>query len=58
VARDHGARKVLVIGAPAARLAVTKRMCADAVLNPEEFADPAERRTGCATRPTGEARMW
>src|SRR5919202_2486383 len=44
VARDHGAKKVLVIGAPAARLAVTKRMGADAVLNLEEVTDPAERR--------------
>ena len=44
VARDHGARQVLVIGAPAARLKVTKRMGADAVLNLEEVTDPKERR--------------
>ena len=44
VARDHGAKKVLVIGAPAARLEVTKRMGADAVLNLEEVTDPKERR--------------
>jgi len=45
VARDHGAKQVLVIGAPAARLEVTKRMGADAVLNLEEVTDPKERRT-------------
>jgi D-arabinose 1-dehydrogenase-like Zn-dependent alcohol dehydrogenase len=44
VARDHGAKRVLVIGAPAARLEVTKRMGADAVLNLEEVTDPKERR--------------
>ena len=44
VARDHGAKKVMVIGAPAARLEVTKRMGADAVLNLEEVTDPKQRR--------------
>jgi D-arabinose 1-dehydrogenase-like Zn-dependent alcohol dehydrogenase len=44
VARDHGAKKVLVIGAPAARLEVTKRMGADAVLNLDEVTDAKERR--------------
>ncbi len=44
VARDHGAKKVLVIGAPAARLEVTKRMGVDAVLNLEEVADEKDRR--------------
>jgi threonine dehydrogenase-like Zn-dependent dehydrogenase len=44
VARDHGAKKVLVIGAPAARLEVTKRMGADAVLNIEEITDAKDRR--------------
>lgn len=44
VARDHGAKKVVVIGAPAARLEVTKRMGADAVLNLEEVTDPKDRR--------------
>ena len=44
VARDHGAKQVLTIGAPAARLEVTKRMGADAVLNLEEVSDPADRR--------------
>jgi D-arabinose 1-dehydrogenase-like Zn-dependent alcohol dehydrogenase len=44
VARDHGAKQVLVIGAPATRLEVTKRMGADAVLNLETVTDPKERR--------------
>jgi L-iditol 2-dehydrogenase len=44
VARDHGAKQVLVIGAPAARLEVTKRMGADDVLNLEEVTDVADRR--------------
>jgi L-iditol 2-dehydrogenase len=44
VARDHGAKQVLVIGAPAARLEVTRRMGADAVLNLEEITDPKDRR--------------
>lgn len=44
VARDHGAKQVLVIGAPAARLEVTRRMGADAVLNLEEVTNPKERR--------------
>src|SRR5438128_12148754 len=45
VARDHGAKKVMVIGAPAARLEVTKRMGADAILNLEEVTDPKDRRS-------------
>jgi D-arabinose 1-dehydrogenase-like Zn-dependent alcohol dehydrogenase len=44
VARDHGAKQVLTIGAPAVRLEVTKRMGADAVLNLEEITDPKDRR--------------
>ena len=44
VAKDHGAKKVLVIGAPANRLEVTKRMGADAVLNLEEVPDQNQRR--------------
>jgi len=44
VAKDHGAKKVLVIGAPAARLEVTRRMGADAVLNLEEVTDAKDRR--------------
>ena len=44
VARDHGAKKVLVIGAPVNRLEVTKHMGADAVLNLEEITDEKDRR--------------
>ncbi len=44
VARDHGAKQVLVIGAPAARLEVSKRMGADAVLDLEEITAPEDRR--------------
>ena len=44
VAKDHGAKQVLVIGAPAGRLEVTKRMGADAVLNLEEVTDAKDRR--------------
>jgi D-arabinose 1-dehydrogenase-like Zn-dependent alcohol dehydrogenase len=44
VAKDHGAKKVLVIGAPANRLEVTKKMGADAVLNLEEVTDEKQRR--------------
>ena len=43
VARDHGAKQVLVIGAPAARLEVTKRMGADAVLDLEEVTEATDR---------------
>ena len=44
VAKDHGAKQVLLIGAPAARLAVSKRMGADAVLDLETVTDPQDRR--------------
>ena len=44
VAKDHGAKQVLMIGAPAARLEVGKRMGADAVLNLEDVKAPADRR--------------
>jgi threonine dehydrogenase-like Zn-dependent dehydrogenase len=44
VAKDHGAKAVLVIGAPANRLEVTKRMGADAVLNLEEVTAENDRR--------------
>jgi threonine dehydrogenase-like Zn-dependent dehydrogenase len=44
VAKDHGAKKVLVIGAPANRLEVTRRMGADVVLNFEEVTSEKERR--------------
>jgi threonine dehydrogenase-like Zn-dependent dehydrogenase len=43
VAKDHGAKKVLVIGAPAGRLEVSRRMGADAVLNLEKVTDPDDR---------------
>src|SRR5437773_624194 len=43
VARDHGAKQVFTIGAPANRLAVAKRMGADDVLDIEDTADAAER---------------
>ncbi len=44
VAREHGARQVLLIGAPAGRLEVAARMGADALLDLGEVPDPAERR--------------
>jgi L-iditol 2-dehydrogenase len=53
VARDHGAKQVLVIGAPASRLEVTKRMGADAVLNLEEVTDAADRRKWVQQRTDG-----
>jgi L-iditol 2-dehydrogenase len=43
VAKDHGAKRVLVIGAPAHRLEVSKRMGADEVLNLEQVTDPKDR---------------
>lgn len=43
VARDHGAKQVLVIGGPAPRLETARRMAADDVLNIEEVTDPAAR---------------
>lgn len=43
VAKDHGAKKVLLIGAPAGRLEVGKRMGADAVLDIDECVRPGER---------------
>ena len=59
VAKDHGAKQVLVIGAPAARLEVTKRMGADAVLNLEEVTDalaaPEHRNGGGHDRIGGHA---
>lgn len=44
VAKDHGAKQVLTIGAPADRLAFAKRMGADHVLNILDVPDPKERR--------------
>lgn len=43
VAKDHGAKKVLVLGAPATRLEIAKRMAADEVLDIDEVTKTAER---------------
>jgi threonine dehydrogenase-like Zn-dependent dehydrogenase len=43
VARDHGAYRVLVVGAPTARLEVAKRLGADALLDLDEVREPRER---------------
>ncbi|KWH58676.1 hypothetical protein WT62_27215 [Burkholderia stagnalis] len=43
VAKDRGAKKVLVIGAPATRLEVAKQWGADDVLDLTEVTDPAAR---------------
>ncbi len=43
VARDHGAYRVLVVGAPAERLAVASEFAADDVLNLDDMTDPADR---------------
>jgi D-arabinose 1-dehydrogenase-like Zn-dependent alcohol dehydrogenase len=53
VARAHGAKQVLVIGAPAARLEVTRRMGADAVLNLEEVTDAKARQKWVLDRTDG-----
>jgi threonine dehydrogenase-like Zn-dependent dehydrogenase len=44
VAKEHGAGKVIMIGAPAVRLHVALRMGADDVLDLGEVADPVSRR--------------
>lgn len=44
VARDHGAKQVLVIGAPASRLEMARRMGADDTLDIEAVADPVDRQ--------------
>ena len=43
LARDHGAHRVLVVGAPAARLKVAEEFGADAVLDLEVVPDAKER---------------
>ncbi|MDA8312251.1 MAG: zinc-binding dehydrogenase [Actinomycetota bacterium] len=43
VARDHGAKQVLVIGAPEHRLEVARRMGADATLDIDTVDDPDRR---------------
>jgi threonine dehydrogenase-like Zn-dependent dehydrogenase len=45
VARDHGAKQVLMIGAPAARLHVAREMGTDDVLDLDDVKDPADRRS-------------
>ncbi len=44
VAKDHGAKKVFVLGAPAHRLEVSRKMGADEVLNIEEVVDIKNRQ--------------
>jgi len=53
VARDHGAKKVLMIGAPATRLEVARRMGANEVLNLEEVPDTKDRRDWVRERTGG-----
>lgn len=53
VAREHGAKTVLVTGAPEARLAMAARMGADAVLNIDEVTDPAQRVAWVAEHTAG-----
>ena len=44
VARDRGARKVIVVGAPAPRLEVAREWGADVTLNLDDEPDPARRK--------------
>ena len=44
VAKDHGAKKVLTLGAPGHRLEVSKKMGADDVLNIQEVTDAQDRK--------------
>ena len=53
VAKDHGAKQVLVIGAPAHRLEVSKKMGADEVLDLEEVTDAKDRRQWVHDRTEG-----
>lgn len=53
VAKDGGAKQVLVIGAPANRLEVTKRMGADAVLNLDDVPEAKDRRAWVLERTGG-----
>jgi L-iditol 2-dehydrogenase len=53
VAKDSGANQVLVIGAPANRLEVSRRMGADDTLNIEEITDPRDRREWVRERTGG-----
>ncbi len=53
VAKHRGAHRVLLIGAPAARLDAGKALGADEVLNIDEATDPAERRDWVRQRTAG-----
>ena len=53
VAKDKGARQVLVIGAPADRLAIAKEFGADATLNLDDCPDEEERRNWVRERTSG-----
>jgi L-iditol 2-dehydrogenase len=53
VAKDHGAKQVLVIGAPAHRLEVSKKMGADEVLDMEVVTDARDRRSWVHDRTAG-----
>jgi threonine dehydrogenase-like Zn-dependent dehydrogenase len=53
VAKDHGAKQVLVIGAPAHRLEVSKKMGADEVLDMEKVTDATDRRAWVHDRTEG-----
>lgn len=53
VAKDHGAKEVLVIGAPAPRLEVAKRMGADDTLNIEDVQDAKDRTEWVKSRTNG-----
>ena len=53
VAKDHGAKQVLVIGAPAHRLEVSKKMGADEVLDIETVSDAKDRRSWVHDRTEG-----
>ena len=53
VAKDHGAKQVLTVGAPANRLEVTRRMGADAVLNLETTSPPSKTAKAWVREHTG-----
>jgi L-iditol 2-dehydrogenase len=53
VARDRGANRVLVIGAPANRLRVAEEFGADATLDLDAVADPAARKAWVLERTAG-----
>jgi L-iditol 2-dehydrogenase len=53
VARDRGANRVLVIGAPSSRLEVAREWGADEVLNIEDATDQAQRRKWVLDRTGG-----